>query len=166
LIGAMPAILTTHGLAKRRDIRPEYDLYAILPEAVNVFAELSRRKMPFARLKEAIDAERGSVGVPGVKRLSDASDLTLALAGALYNASRRAAPSVVISDILTGYVEEAVKGGSPAQTGFMGGFGFGGPPPDEAAIAAEKLAALVPGFVLPSIRQSGILGARTNPRRR
>jgi hypothetical protein len=118
--------------------------------------------MPFARLKEAIDAERGSVGVPGVKRLSDASDLTLALAGALYNASRRAAPSVVISDILTGYVEAAVKGGSPTQ----GGFGFGGPPPDEAAIAAEKLAALVPGFVLPSIRQSGILGARTNPRRR
>lgn len=170
LIGAMPAILTTHGLAKRRDIRPEYDLYAVLPEAVNVFAELSRRKIPFARLKEAIDAERGSLSVPGVKRLSDASDLTLALAGAFYNASRRAAPSVVISDILTRYVEDAVKGGSPAQTGFLGGLGFGGPPPDEAAIAAEKLAALVPGFVLPSIRQSatggGMFAARTNPRRR
>jgi len=169
LIGAMPAILTTHGLAKRKDIQPEYDLYAILPEAVNVFAELSRRKIPFARLKEAIDAERGSDSVPGVKRLSDASDLTLALAGALYNASRRAAPSVVISDILTRYVEEAVKGGSPQQTGFFGGFGFGGPPPDEAAVAADKLAALVPGFVLPTLRKSstgGGGGMFGNPRRR
>lgn len=164
LIGAMPAILTTHGLAKRKDIQPEYDLYAVLPDAINVFAELSRRKLSFARLKEAIDAERGSAAIPGVPRLADVPDLALTLAGALYNAARRAAPSVVISDILTAYVAEAVKGGSPRQAGF--GFGFGGPPADEGAIAVEKLAALIPGFVLPSIRKGGGGALLGNPRRR
>jgi hypothetical protein len=141
LLGAMPGILTTHALARSEGIYPGFDLYPVLPPAVAVFQSLQRMRLSFEKLRQALEAERRTARIPGAPRLSDAPDIAIALAAALYNASRRAAPEVVVSQIIAGYVEEASKY-NPRQAGLFGGGGH----PDPAAV----LAAQVPGFRLPS----------------
>lgn len=164
LLGAMPGVLTTHGLAMQGLIYPEYDLYPVLPLAVDVFRALQRLRLSFEKLRSALDTERKTARIPGAQRLSDAPDAAIALAAALYNASRRAAPEVAVSSMLTAYVDEAQKF-NPRQVGMFGGGGSHPP-------AAVLLAAQVPGFKLPSEaapeedepppRQGGMFG---NPRR-
>lgn len=141
LLGAMPAILTTHALARAGQVYPDFDLYSVLPGAVAVFQGLQRLRLSFEKLRQALDAERRTGRIPGAPRLSDAPDIAIALAAAFYNASRRAAPEVAVSQILSGYVAEAERH-DPRQAGLFGG---GGSRPDPAAV----LAAQVPGFKLP-----------------
>lgn len=149
LIGALPAILSTHGLALNESIRPEYDLYAVLPDAIMVFDTLNRRRLSFAKIRDLLDEERATGRIPGVRRVSDAPDLAIALAGALYAASRRTAPEVAVSDMLDAYVDAALRSGSPRQAGMFGGFGGAR---DYAQEAADDLAASIPGFMLPTRR--------------
>jgi hypothetical protein len=149
LIGSMPAVLTTHGLAQKEAIYPDFDLFPILADAIMVFDSLRRKRLSFARLRVLLDDERKTARIPGTRRVSDAPDLAIAFAGLLFNASRRSAPEEVVSKVLTKYVEEAERFGAPRQ---MFGFGMARGTPD----AAKTLADLIPGFELPT-RQSSLL---------
>lgn len=147
MIGALPAIATSHSLAtqisaERDAIRPEFDLLPALPDAIAVFQTMRRLRLSFPKFTLIMDEERRTAKMKGIGRTSDASDLAMALAAVFYNASRRAAPEVAASDILTGYVEEA-KRFSPKQVGI--GFAAFAAVPDPAV----TLAGFVPGFYLP-----------------
>jgi hypothetical protein len=144
LIGSLPAVLTTHGMAQREEIHPAYDLYSVLPDAIMVFDSLRRKRLSFKALATLLSEERATEKVPGTRRVSDAPDLAIAFAGLLFNASRRSAPGEVVSKILTKYVDDAKKYGAPRQGGLT--FGAPRPPPDPAQVLAD----LIPGFVLPT----------------
>ena len=149
LIGSMPAVLTTHGLAQTNEIYPDFDLYPVLDDAILVFDSLRRKRLSFKALRVLLDDERKTARIPGTRRVSDASDLAIAFAGLLFNASRRSAPEEVVTKILTKYVEEANQFGAPRQ---MFGFGLSREKPDPALILSN----LIPGFELPT-RQTGLL---------
>ena len=140
LVGALPAIVTSASLAVDKEIHAGFDLLTVLPEAIDVFQAIRRMRLSFDKLAQVLDAERRTARIPGVPRVSDAPNLALALAAALYNASRRAAPEVAVSDILAAYIAEASRY-NPRQGGMFGAATF----PDPAVV----LAGVVPGFKLP-----------------
>ena len=159
LIGSLPAIATTHSLAQAGEIHPQFDLLPVLPEAIAVFQSLRRMRLSFGKLAEALDGERRTARIPGVPRVSDAPNLAIALAGALYNASRRAAPEIAASEILAAYITEAEQH-SP-RTLALPGFGRVAVPDP-----AHALAAVVPGFTLPGTEApEPVARSLFNPRR-
>ena len=93
LLGAIPGLATTAGLARTGEVYPEYDLLAALPSAVDVFATMRRLRLSYARFQAHLEGEMRSQAVPGVPRLSDAPPVALALAAALFRRSRPRASS-------------------------------------------------------------------------
>lgn len=138
-VGAIPAILSSRTLAQDERIYPEYDLYPHLKEAMGVFESMRRLKLPFSKLTERLDEERRTQRIPGVIRLSDADDLALALAAALYNASQRSAPEDAVAGMLRQYLDAAQQFNPRAP-----GFGMVRRP-EPGALLAE----FVPRFELP-----------------
>lgn len=157
LIGALPGMLTSRSMALAREIHPEYDLLAALPEALEVFRWLHARKLSFAKFKAALEQESHTGKIDeSIERISDTPPLSIALAAAMYNASRRAAPEVAVSEMLAGYLEEAGKY-NPTQTGLFGDANY----PDPAYVLAGRVKAFE--LPLPTIPTQTLLAA--NPRR-
>lgn len=140
LLGGLPALATLRTNIQARAIYPVFDLLTALPAAVGVFQFLQQRRMSFRALEELLAGEGRTERLADAERLVDTPPLALALAGALTNAARRAAPAVVLADMLRAYLD-VVQRFDPRQAGL-----FGGPRlPDPA----DVLAGLVPGFRLP-----------------
>lgn len=149
LIGALPSIATSHALAVAKEIPESYDLLPMVPDAIAIFQTLRRLRLSFANVTKTWDSERRTSRMEGFGRISDAPDLALALAAALYNASRRAAPEAAVAEMLKNYlyVYDESKGEWVVREPFRQVGLFGGPSriPDPAPL----LAAQVGGFVLP-----------------
>ena len=101
---------------------------------------VAERILPFIdTVWRRLDEERRTQRIPGVIRLSDADDLALALAAALYNASQRSAPEDAVAGILRQYLDAAQQFNPRAP-----GFGMVRRP-EPGALLAE----FVPRFELP-----------------
>ena len=172
LIGALPAIATSHSLALAREIPENYDLLPMLPDAIAIFQALRRMRLSFVKVAQVWDAERRTSRMEGFGRVSDAPDLAMALAAALYNASRRSAPEAAIAEMLKNYLYkyDAALDEWVLQTPFAQQilFGVSRPIPPPAPLLASK----VSGFTLPgtaasepAVAQSGMF-ARANRGRR
>lgn len=142
-IGALPAILSSQSLARDERIYPEYNLYPHIQEATRVFESFRYLKLPFSKLTARLDEERRTERIPGVIRLSDASDLALSLAAALYNASQRSAPEDAVAGMLREYLDVVQQFNPKAP--LLGGFGNTVRRPDPGELLAE----FVPRFELP-----------------
>ena len=140
LFGALPAMITVRSMIQSGELYPEFDLLSALPDALAIFAFLRKARLSFKALKIRMEEERKTTRVADVQRISDVGNLGMALAAALYNAARRAAPEVAVAAILAEYVEEARRY-NPRQAGLFGGSAA----PDSGVV----LARFVPGFALP-----------------
>ncbi len=153
LMGALPGMVTIAGAIHEGSMQPDWNLLPHLTAAVGVFNYLHDKGLSFKALGQELAIERRTVAIPGAARLSDTPPLALALAGALYKATRRTAPEDAAAGFMAGYYHEALKAGDPRQ----GGLGFGS---SYAADPAVSLAALVPGMadVLQPPQQGGMFG--------
>lgn len=142
-LGALPGLVTLRTRVKAGELFPAFDLLSRLEDAVKVFAWLRKKRLSFNELNKQIAMERATVSIDGADRLSDTPDLALALAAALYNASRRTAPALVMAGFLEGYLGQA-SAFDPRQAGLFGAPSF----PDPAGV----LAGLIKGFELPPKR--------------
>lgn len=133
LLGALPGIVAVRGAVEAGELYPAFDLLSALPRAVGVFEYLRARRMSFKAFEAELDAEQRTERLGDVERLSDTPDLSLALAAALYNASRRAAPAVVMSGFVREYYAEAIKH-NPRQAGL-----WGAAHPDPAHVLADAV---------------------------
>ena len=140
LFGALPAMITVRSMIQAGELYPEFDLLSALPDALAVFAFARRRRMSFKALKGYMEDERRTSRFGDVQRISDVGTLGMALAAALHNAARRAAPEVAVADILGAYVAKAAEH-NPRQVGMFGAAAA----PDAGLILARQ----VPGFALP-----------------
>lgn len=103
LLGAAPAIISTHSWELHGKLLPGYDLWPALRDAVPLF-ETIRRKKPLD-IRKQMDAEREQVGIQGGKRISDAPPLAWALALALRAAAGTSQPEVRIAELIRPYYE-------------------------------------------------------------
>ena len=173
LVGALPAIATAHSLVKDGEIPPAFDLLPVLPDAIGVFQALRRMRLSFAKLTDVLDAERRTTHMgAGFARVSDASDLAIALAACLYNASRRAAPEAAAAEMLKNYLYkyDDDKGWIVRVAGRQQGMFGGGAPTttqhDTAALLAEQIGGFtLPGTAAPAVAQGGMFALNNRGRR-
>jgi hypothetical protein len=159
LMGALPALVTITSHVRAGDYHAQYDLLPELPAAFDVFQFLRRNRLTFSRLNDIVDAERRTIPIAGVQRLSDTSQLGFALAGVLHSAARRTAPEDAASEMLTGY-QHAVREEKVRQVHMFGGPQYD--PPD----AAKLLASQIKGFELPGEKvQRGLFNNPGPPRK-
>lgn len=103
LLGAAPAIISTHSWELHGKLLPGYDLWPALRDAVPLF-ETIRRKKPLD-IRKQMDMEREQVGIQGGKRISDAPPLAWALALALRAAAGTSQPEVRVAELIRPYYE-------------------------------------------------------------
>jgi hypothetical protein len=103
LLGAAPAIISTHSWELHGKLLSGYDLWPALRDAVPLF-ETIRRKKPLD-IRKQMDMEREQVGIQGGKRISDAPPLAWALALALRAAAGTSQPEVRVAELIRPYYE-------------------------------------------------------------
>lgn len=105
ITGAAPVILTTHSLAAKGRLYPDYDLWEAMAAAVPIFARMQDKNLSMKAVKREVDAARAQTVIAGTKRDIDLPPMAWALAMALHSAANTKKPETAISDLLSPYLE-------------------------------------------------------------
>lgn len=152
LLGALPGLVTIRSQAADHEIYADFDLLSALPRSLDLFASLRRRKVALSRWAAELAGEARTERLADVERQADAPPLSLALAAALYNASRRAAPGLVMADYVRAYDEEARRH-DPRQASL-----WATSHPDPARVLADLVGITLPERSNPPARVALLFG--------
>jgi hypothetical protein len=154
VMGALPALNTLSTAIAAGRVDKSYDVAEDMGAALDLLDDMRRKNQSFAAMarnaaKSDATAAEDAAKVQNVFAVGDtrspldtASPRTVALAGLLYNASKRAAPEVAASEMLTAFVRAAEEGADPRRMGL-----FGAPViPDAAGTLADQVPSLRPLF--------------------
>jgi len=103
LLGAAPAIVSTHSWALHGRLLPAYDLWPALQEAVPLF-ETIRSSSP-ADIRKKMDRERSQTKIGQTSGIKDASPLAWALALALRSAAGTKQPETRVAELIRPYFD-------------------------------------------------------------
>ena len=105
IIGAAPIILTTHSMAAKDRLFPDYDLWEAMAAAVPIFARMQDKNLSMKAVKREVEAARAQTVIAGTKRDIDMPPMAWAVAMALHNAANTKKPETAVTDLLSPYLD-------------------------------------------------------------